>query len=422
MSLVTQLGTLITRVGTEFKAIRVLISGSGTGNVSGLDTTATNLVDAINEVRDATGGSVYLDDLVDVVNTSPTTGHIIRHNGSNFVNVLGTTHFDAAGAASSAQSASQPLDSDLTSIAALTTTSYGRAFLALSGQTPFTALVANATETATGAVELATTAEAAAGTDVDRAVTAAGVAATFTARIDTTTSLGSSNTLVPSQLAVKTYADALIAANDAMVFKGVIDASANPNYPAANRGDTYKISVAGKIGGGSGPNVEAGDLILCITDSTSAGTHGSVGTAWDIVQVNIDGAVTGPASSTASNFPTFSDTTGKIIQDSGLALDTSTSLASNSDLKIPSQKAVKAYAQPLDTDLTAIAALTSAANKGVYATGSGTWALYDLTAAGLALLDDADASAQRTTLSVYSTTEVGDPTTNFVTTFEAALT
>jgi hypothetical protein len=39
--------------------------------------------------------------------------------------------FDASGAAAAVQAASQPLDSDLTAIAALTTTSYGRAFLAL---------------------------------------------------------------------------------------------------------------------------------------------------------------------------------------------------------------------------------------------------------------------------------------------------
>lgn len=41
------------------------------------------------------------------------------------------TAFDAAGAAAAAQAASQPVDSDLTAIAALSTTSYGRAFLAL---------------------------------------------------------------------------------------------------------------------------------------------------------------------------------------------------------------------------------------------------------------------------------------------------
>jgi hypothetical protein len=77
--------------------------------------------------------------------------------------------------------------------------------------------------------------------------------------------------------------------------------------------------------------------------------------------------------------------------------------------------------QPLDSDLTAIAALTSAANKLPYATGAGTWALTDISAFARQLLDDADAGAARTTLSVYSQAEIGDPETNFVTTFEAGL-
>lgn len=70
-------------------------------------------------------------------------------------------------------------------------------------------------------------------------------------------------------------------------YKGAIACAGNPNYPAATTGDFYNVSTAGKIGGASGPNVAVGDQIWCIA-TTVAGNHATVGTAWDIIETNIE--------------------------------------------------------------------------------------------------------------------------------------
>lgn len=117
-----------------------------------------------------------------------------------------------------------------------------------------------------------------------------------------------------------------IEVTDPLSYKGAIDCSANPNYPAANAGDTYRISVAGKIGGASGPNVEAGDMIICFVDSSASGTHAAVGANWNIIQANIDGAVIGPSSSVDSQVALFNLTSGKLLKISLVTIDSSGSV------------------------------------------------------------------------------------------------
>jgi hypothetical protein len=52
MSLQTRLNDLITAIGTDYKQLRTFITGSGTGDLTGLTTTSkTSLITAINEVN-----------------------------------------------------------------------------------------------------------------------------------------------------------------------------------------------------------------------------------------------------------------------------------------------------------------------------------------------------------------------------------
>ncbi|UEM08599.1 hypothetical protein J4G43_027975 [Bradyrhizobium barranii subsp. barranii] len=64
---------------------------------------------------------------------------------------------------------------------------------------------------------------------------------------------------------------------------------------------------------------------------------------WNFNVAGQPGDVTGPASSTSGNIATFSGTTGKVVQDGGVAISTDGTFAANSDARVPTEKAVKAY-------------------------------------------------------------------------------
>ncbi len=109
--------------------------------------------------------------------------------------------------------------------------------------------------------------------------------------VDTDVSLtANSDQKVASQKAVKAYVASAIGAAalpDPLLYKGALNCSGSPNYPAADAGHVYIVSAAGKIGGASGPSVEAGDMLICSVDSTATGTQAAVGANWDILQTNI---------------------------------------------------------------------------------------------------------------------------------------
>lgn len=306
MSLVSQLTTLTTRIGTEFKAIRVLISGTGTGGVTGLNTTATNLVAAINEVKSTA---------------------------------------DSAG---------------------------GGGWAAV-----------DATDTVKGIVELATTAEVTTGTDTVRAVTPAGVAAAITA-------FPVASVTVQGKVELATTAEATTGTDTARAVTpaGLAAAVTAAAVPAASE------TVQGRIEIATLAEVAAG------TDALRAVTAAGVRQERTALKAEILGAGVPGA------LDTLDELAAALGDDANFAASVTTSLSNK---------------QPLDADLTAIAALASATDRVPYSTGAQTWALATFTAAGRSVVGAVDAAAQRTALAVYSTTEVGDPNTDFVAAFNAAI-
>lgn len=122
----------------------------------------------------------------------------------------------------------------------------------------------------------------------------------------------------------KSYADSILGSNNAMLFKGALEAgisSPGTYTPMADVGNTYVVTFGNgayrdSVGYINGVSVEVGDLLIC-KEATAAsdGTNWEeVSKKWTYVQTNTTGVVSGPSSATIGQLAVFDSVTGKLIK------------------------------------------------------------------------------------------------------------
>ena len=124
----------------------------------------------------------------------------------------------------------------------------------------------------------------------------------------------SSTTILPTQRAIWSSLNDLLVAAHALVYRGIIDPTDSKTHPTTGKvGDVYIISKEGTF---AGVYCEPGDMAIYYASG------------WDIVQVNINGAVVikdggayNSAHATTNAISRFEDTTGRVIKNSKVIID-----------------------------------------------------------------------------------------------------
>lgn len=106
---------------------------------------------------------------------------------------------------------------------------------------------------------------------------------TDTPTIDT--EMSSTSTSAVQNKVIKAYVDNIVAASQGIVYKGVINSTAD--IPTTyDIGWLYMVATAGTY---VGQKCEVGDLLIAVVKRTGTGNQNS---DWDVIQTNIDGAIT----------------------------------------------------------------------------------------------------------------------------------
>jgi len=155
------------------------------------------------------------------------------------------------------------------------------------------------------------------------------------------------------------------------------------------------VTATDRLLGRSSANAGIIEEIVCtaagraLLDDLSAAAQRTTLGLGTIATLNADGSTLTNLTVTSGTITGITDIT---IADGGTGASDAANARVNLGIAIGTN--VQAY----DAGLQSIAALTTAADQGIYATASNTYNVFSLTAAGRALLADTDAATQRTTL------------------------
>ena len=131
--------------------------------------------------------------------------------------------------------------------------------------------------------------------------------------------------------------DGLLAAANAMTFKGTLGTGGTiTTLPATHEaGDTYRVITDGTY---AGKYCEEGTLIICVNNGTT-----DVDADWTSVETNEDGAVIGPTNSNDTEIAVFNGTTGRIIKNSSVTIDSEGNISGNANTATTLQTAVNLW-------------------------------------------------------------------------------
>jgi len=198
-----------------------------------------------------------------------------------------------------------------------------------------------------------------------------------------------------------------------MIYTTALDTYATTGLTAAGRAlldDADASAQRTTLGLAIGTNVQAYDAELTAIAALAV-TDGNIivgdGTTWVAesgatarTSLGLGTMATQAASSVTITGGSITGITDLAVADGGTGASDAGTARTNLGLAIGTD--VQAY----DAGLQSISGLTTSANQMIYTTALDTYATTGLTAAGRAILDDADASAQRTTLGLAIGTDV----------------